>query len=81
MCSICDDEELMKSVSFPMVSRGKLPLLILKEYKEIKVFLNFNVTLDGLWTVYSYHYDKHSLGKHTATPGVHECPASSGRND
>lgn len=65
LCSICDDEELMESVSFPRVSRGKMPLLILEEYKVIKVLLNFNVTLDGLWTVYTYQYDEHSLGKHT----------------
>lgn len=52
----------MRSVSPARVSHaGSLPL-ILEGYEEIKVVLKFNVTLHGFWTVYSYHYDKYSLG-------------------
>lgn len=59
--SICDDEKLMRNVSVARVSRAGSQAVILEEYMEIKVVLSFNVTLDGLWTVYSCHYDKESL--------------------
>lgn len=57
----------MDLISSPRVSHGGSQLLILDEYKDIKVIVKFNVTLDDLWTVYSYHFDEHSLGKHTAS--------------
>lgn len=62
LSSICDDEKLMKNVSLPRVSHGGSQPLTLEEYEAIKVVLKFNVTLHGLWTVYSYHYDGDSLG-------------------
>lgn len=46
-----------------MVPHAGLRQWVLSEYKAIKVVLEFNVTLNDIWTVYSYQYNEDFLGK------------------
>lgn len=63
LTSICDGETLLESWNRSTEERVGSASFVLKDAAVLYVVLQFNITLQGYWTVYTKAYDKHNLGK------------------
>lgn len=62
--SACDNETLFWSPNTTTEERVGSASLILRNIDVLYVVLQFNLTLQGNWAVYTKVYDKNTLGKH-----------------
>lgn len=62
--SVCDNETLFWALNTTTEERVGSASFILRDIDVSYVVLQFNLTLQGNWAVYTKVYDKNNLGKH-----------------